>query len=152
MFGFRSESPRNRTGTAHETGHALQHADGFVPLRFRSSVVPLVSLCSRALPCLVLVAVFSGAFYTGGLLAWLVVAALGAIALFSLVTLPVEFNASVRALALLENGGILASDEMEGARKVLNAAALTYVAAAVSAVLQMLFWLLPLLGGGGGDD
>lgn len=136
---------------AHETGHALQHADGYTPLQFRSTVVPAVSLGSKALPFLVLLAVLGGAFHSGGLLAWLVVSILGMVVLFSLVTLPVEYNASARALALLENGGVLTVDEMGGARKVLDAAALTYVAAAIAAVLEMAYWAM-LLFGGGRDD
>lgn len=136
---------------AHEAGHALQHADGYSPLTFRSAVVPVVALGSRMLPILVLLAIFTAAFRTGGLIAWLVVAALALIAIFSLITLPVEYNASSRALAVLENGGILAVDELPAARSVLNAAALTYVAAAVSAVVQLAYYGVMLLGGGSND-
>jgi len=135
---------------AHEAGHALQHADGYAALNFRSAVVPVVSLGSRMLPFLILAAILTGAFGRGGLLAWLAVAALGLIAFFSVITLPVEFNASSRALAVLSSGGILVGEELTGARQVLSAAALTYVAAAISATLQMVYWVLLLLGGG--DD
>lgn len=136
---------------AHEAGHALQHADNYSPLHFRSAVVPVVSLGSRLLPFLIISALLTGAFVHGGLLAWLSVAALGLIALFSVITLPVEFNASSRALAVLDSGGILVGQELDGARNVLNAAALTYVAAAVSAILQMGYYLLMLIGVGGDD-
>ncbi len=132
---------------AHEAGHALQDADAYAPLQFRSNIVPVVSIGSRVLPFLIIAALVSGGFAQGGPLAWIVVIVTGLIALFSVMTLPVEYNASSRALALLENGGILAADEMVGARKVLNAAALTYVAAAVAAVMEMAYWLLHLVGG-----
>lgn len=132
---------------AHEAGHALQHADGYRALQFRSSVVPVVALGSRLLPFLILFAVLTGAFGRGGLVAWLAVAALAAVAVFTIATLPVEFNASSRALAVLQGGGILEADELDGARRVLNAAALTYVAAAVVAVLELAHWALLLFGG-----
>lgn len=137
---------------AHEAGHAFQHAEQYPALQFRSSVVPVLSLGSRALPVLMILAIFSGAVQTGGLLAWLVVLVLAMIALFSLVTLPVEFDASKRALAVLDGGGILQADELTGAKKVLDAAALTYVAAAIAALGQLAHWAFLLLGNGGGED
>ncbi|MBI3962364.1 MAG: zinc metallopeptidase [Deinococcus sp.] len=134
---------------AHETGHALQHADGYAPLQFRSAIVPVISLGSRLLPWLIIIGIFGGLLQQPGPFAYVFIAILFGIAGFSLVTLPVEFNASHRALALLSSSGVLARDELDGASKVLNAAALTYVAAAVGALLQLLYWLvrLGLLGG-----
>lgn len=137
---------------AHEAGHAFQHAENYPALHFRSSIVPVLSLGSRVLPFLVLLAIFSGAIQTGGLLAWLVVAVLAMIVVFSLVTLPVEFDASKRALAVLDHGGILEADELVSAKKVLDAAALTYVAAAIAAISELSYWLMMLLGNQRGED
>ena len=118
----------------HEAGHALQHAEGYAPLRLRTAVVPTVNIGSRlAWPVLILGLLFS----------WQPLVEAGVIlfaltVVFALISLPVEFNASKRALAAAESCGILAQDEIAGARSVLNAAAMTYVATAVSAVLQLL--------------
>ncbi|MGB9859309.1 MAG: zinc metallopeptidase [Moorellaceae bacterium] len=123
---------------AHETGHALQHRTGYLPLQLRSALVPVVSLGSNlAIPLLLLGLVF-------GLpsLARLGVYAFMLAVVFTLITLPVEFNASRRALALLESGGYLTRQELVGARQVLNAAALTYVAAALTAVLNLIRLML----------
>ncbi len=140
---------------AHETGHALQHAENYAPLTFRSAIVPFVSLGSHMLPILIIIGMFSGLVAQGhvGVIGVGIVAILTAIVVFSLATLPVEFDASKRALAILANGGVLQADELDGARKVLNAAALTYVAAAVSAIMELVYWLLRLgLVGGRSDD
>ena len=134
---------------AHEAGHALQHADHYAWLGFRTAVVPVVSLGSRLLPFLAMLAIF-GAF-TGpggpGVLAYIFVAVLAAVALFTLITLPVEFDASKRALQTVEGAQILVGDELSGAKRVLDAAALTYVAAAASAVFQLIQWALIIFGG-----
>lgn len=133
---------------AHEAGHAFQHAERYPALAFRSAIVPLVSIGSHLLMPLILFAAFSGGFQPGGnLFSWAAVAVLGAVSFFSLVTLPVEFDASKRALAVLGRTGILEADELAGARQVLGAAAWTYVAAAIMAIAQLLYYLLPLLGG-----
>lgn len=119
---------------AHETGHALQHATGYFPLQLRSSFVPVANFGSGLGPILIIVGLFMPAFN------WLLQIGIYAFAfavLFQIITLPVEYNASHRALGLLENGGFLDSEEIRGARSVLNAAALTYVAAALAAVLQL---------------
>lgn len=137
---------------AHETGHALQHADLYAPLQFRSAIVPVVSFANHTVSILLMLAIFTGSFAQGGALAWIVVLGLAAIALFSLITLPVEFNASTRALRLLDSSGILVGDELVGARKVLNAAALTYVAGAAGAIMELLKWGILLFGGGQGSD
>jgi Zn-dependent membrane protease YugP len=138
---------------AHEAGHALQDADRYAPLEFRSKVVPMVALGSRLLPILILIAVFGGLVgQFGSFVVWGIVVALSAIVLFSLITLPVEFDASKRALATLGNTNILVGDELTGARSVLNAAALTYVAAAVSAIMELAYWAMHLFGGGSSDE
>ena len=123
---------------AHETGHALQHANDYVPLTVRSSLVPAANIGSQlGLP----LALF-GFFFQSGFMLQLGIILFSLAVLFQLVTLPVEFNASSRALTLLEGEGALAHGEIGGARAVLSAAALTYVAATLSAVLQLLRLLL----------
>jgi Zn-dependent membrane protease YugP len=134
---------------AHEAGHALQHAQGYIPLQFRSAIVPAVVVGSWLGPLL-----FSIGFIFSGLreLAWLGVGVFALVALFSLVTLPVEFDASHRAKKLLVAEGILDTQEMNGVNAVLNAAALTYVAAAVQAVMNLLYYVILLLNGGRRED
>lgn len=123
---------------AHECGHALQDAEGYAPLRIRSALVPVANLGSSASWILILLGIFFSAtnLITIGILLF------GAVVLFQLVTLPVEFNASRRALATLEGASFLTEQEVPMARKVLNAAALTYVAAALTAILQLLRLIL----------
>lgn len=119
---------------AHEVGHALQDAEGYTPLRLRSTLVPVASLGSN----LGMILFFVGLIFGGSQsLMNLGIVLFSAAVLFTLVTLPVEFNASKRALALLESRGILLSTEVDGARKVLSAAGLTYLAAALMAILQL---------------
>lgn len=141
---------------AHEVGHAIQHARSYGPLNFRSAWVPMTRIGGGISYFVLFISLMMGGASTvmGGGLAWLGVGLFSLTTIFTLVTLPVEFDASRRALATLEGGGYLVADEMEGARKVLNAAALTYVAAAVSSILTLLYWAfrLGLLGGRGGDD
>lgn len=118
---------------AHEVGHAIQHSEGYAPLMFRNRVAPVVGLVSNmAIPLF-----FIGLLMRGQFLMNLgIVLFLGAV-VFHLVTLPVEYNASSRAITILNGTGALAQDELNGARSVLNAAAWTYVAAALMAVLQL---------------
>ncbi len=123
---------------AHEVGHAIQHQQGYAPLGLRSALVPLANVGSTAAwPLLLLGLVFS--FQP---LVWVGIGVFSFAVLFQLVTLPVELNASRRALALLEQGGYLAEEELPGARRVLRAAALTYLAATITAILQLLRLLL----------
>ncbi len=132
---------------AHEVGHAIQHKKNYVPLTLRNSVVPVVGIgSSMAFPLFFIGLLFRGQF----LMDAGIVLFLGVI-VFHLITLPVEFDASSRALTLLDSTGILAPDEILGARSVLRAAALTYVAAAIMAFAQ-LARLLILRGMFGGDD
>ena len=118
---------------AHECGHAIQDAEGYPLLKFRTSIVPIANLGSNlALPVFVMGLIFSlQPLLTIGIVMFSLAV------LFQLVTLPVEVNASRRALKLLEGTGLLRPDEMSGARKVLTAAAMTYVAALLSSVLQL---------------
>jgi len=123
---------------AHEAGHAIQHARGYAPLQLRSALVPISSLGSNlAWPLLIIGFIFMAkSFIMAGILFFTFAV------LFQIVTLPVEFNASSRALQALPATGILSDTEVQGARKVLSAAALTYVAAAAMAVIQLLYFLL----------
>ena len=123
---------------AHECGHAMQQHEGYAPLKLRSALVPVVNLGSNLyFPIFLLGLVFSWEplLYVG-------IACFALTLVFALVTLPVEFNASGRALSVLEEQGYLSRDEMDGARAVLNAAALTYVAAAISSLLQLVRLLI----------
>ena len=124
---------------AHETGHALQHSSGYFPLQLRSSFVPVANLGSGAGPILIMVGLFMPSY---GWLLQLGIFAFAFAVFFQLITLPVEYNASHRALSLLQEESLLRSEEVRGARSVLNAAALTYVAAALAAVLQLARFIL----------
>ena len=132
---------------AHECGHAIQHARGYAPLSFRSALVPVANIGSQLSWLFVILGIFFGGSHT---LIMIGILMFSAAVLFQLVTLPVEFNASGRALKLLSETGILQKDEVSDTRKVLSAAALTYVAAAATAVLQLLR-LLRLFGGNDRD-
>jgi Zn-dependent membrane protease YugP len=132
---------------AHECGHAIQHARGYAPLSFRSALVPVANIGSQLSWLFIILGIFFGGSHT---LIMIGILMFSAAVLFQLVTLPVEFNASGRALKLLSETGILQKDEVSDTRKVLSAAALTYVAAAATAVLQLLR-LLRLFGGNDRD-
>lgn len=128
---------------AHEAGHAIQDANGYLPMRIRQSIVPLAQIGSSVWIFPVMGGLLMGASSSvGSSLFYVGIALFGAVVLFQLVTLPVEFDASRRALAVLEQSGLLSPEELPGARKVLNAAALTYVAGFVSALGQLLYFLL----------
>lgn len=118
---------------AHECGHAIQHAHGYVPLNIRSSLVPVVNFASNMSWIFIMLGfLMEGSFLKIGILLF------SASVLFQIVTLPVEFNASSRALDQMTSLGIVDDREVRGSRRVLQAAALTYVAAAVTAILQLL--------------
>ncbi len=120
---------------AHECGHAVQHDKGYAPLSIRTALVPVANIGSRAGIPLILLGALLG---MNQLLIQIGIWVFALAVLFQVVTLPVEFNASGRALAMLGDYGMLERDETSGCRKVLSAAALTYVAAAASAILQLL--------------
>ena len=119
---------------AHECGHAIQHHVGYAPLKLRSLSVPVANLGSKLSWPLLLIGILLG--FTS--LAMLGVFLFSFVVLFQLITLPVEFNASRRAMTVLQEANILYGEELTGARKVLTAAALTYVAAVASSILQLL--------------
>lgn len=131
---------------AHEVGHAIQHSNRYMPLEIRNSMAPVVSFSSKAVWLVILLGFFLGiaGFIKIGVFLFL------AVVIFQLVTLPVEFDASSRAIVQLESLGILYDDDIKGAKKVLNAAALTYVAAALTAVSQLVRLLI--LSGYGNRD
>jgi Zn-dependent membrane protease YugP len=122
---------------SHEAGHAVQHARDYAPARIRMALVPAANIGSQAAWVLIMIGLFTQ--LTG--LAWLGVIAFGLAVLFQLVTLPVEFDASKRALAALSTTGMLPDTQVAGARNVLTAAALTYIAAALISVMQLLYWI-----------
>ena len=131
---------------AHELGHALQDQEGYFLLRLRSALVPAVNIGSYLGWILIVIGLVINA--TG--LAWLGVLVFSGGALFALATLPVELDASARARRLLSDSGLITGeDEMQGVSNVLNAAALTYVAALATAVLQLLYWVSLVMGMGG---
>ncbi len=128
---------------AHETGHAIQHAKGYIPLKLRSALVPYAQIGSQlALPMLIIAFLFQGsAVIVPKAAEYIISAALilfAATTLFTFVTLPVEFNASRRAKAILQEGGILSAKELSIASQVLNAAAQTYIASFAMSLLQLL--------------
>ena len=130
---------------AHEAGHALQHATKYAPLGFRSLVVKPASFGSS----LGMYAVMGGMVLQMQPLIWLGIIAFSVFVLFTLVTLPVEFNASSRAVVALQSAGMISTDEVAPTRAVLNAAALTYVAAAIGAIMNLVYllWRAGLIGG-----
>jgi len=126
---------------AHEAGHAIQDQKQYAPLKLRSALVPGVQIGGWVGPL-----IFFAGLWFSTTLAWVGLAVFGLTAVFALVTLPVEFDASRRAKQLLTNTGILAPQEMEGVNRVLDAAALTYVAAAIQAVMTLAYYAFLLLG------
>lgn len=150
-----SDSVHNSTSVAaigvacHEAGHAVQYAQNYAPIKLRAAIIPITNIGSKlAMPLILLgiVLSFLGNFsYT---LVYLGIAAFGMSLVFQLVTLPVEFNASRRAIRAIEDGNILTEEEQRGAKKTLKAAAMTYVAATAVALAQLLR-LVILFGGRG---
>ena len=132
---YRGTSITSVAVAAHECGHAIQHARGYAPLTIRGAIVPVVNFASSASWILIFLGLFMSSF---NFLLKIGILLFAATVVFQLITLPVEFNASSRALAQIESLGIVSHDERRESRKVLKAAALTYVAAAATAVLQLL--------------
>lgn len=133
---------------AHELGHAMQDQEGYFPLKLRAAMVPAVNIGSYLGWILIFIGLLLGAAGTG--IAWLGVGIFAGGALFALATLPVELNASARAKRLLvQTGLIVGEDEQRGVNNVLNAAAMTYVAALITAILQLLYFVTLVMGMGG---
>lgn len=148
---YLSESVYNNPSTAaigvaaHEAGHAVQHAKEYLPLRIRSAIVPITNFASRiSLPLILIGLIFSYSELI--ILAYIGVICFATSTVFQLVTLPTEFNASQRAINAIEGYGILSRDELEDAKKVLSAAAMTYVAALAVSLMQLLRLLIIVSG------
>lgn len=132
----------------HEAGHACQYAEGYVPIKLRAAVIPLTNFGSRLAMPLIMVGILLGALGSiGTMFVYLGIACFGLSLVFQLITLPVEFDASRRAMAAIEQSGLLTDDEQSGARKTLKAAALTYVAATAVALAQLMRLLMMFSGG-----
>ena len=123
---------------SHEVGHAIQYARAYAPMKLRSAIIPITNIGATTSPLLILL----GLFMVYDPLIYVGIALYSTVALFQLVTLPVEFNASRRAIDTLDSEGILGGEEINGARKVLGAAAMTYVTALVTSLMQILRLIL----------
>jgi len=123
---------------AHETGHAIQHARGYGPLFLRSTLVPVANIGSMLGPYIAM----AGLFLAMPMLLNIGIILFGGAVLFYVITLPVEFNASARAIAILRSNNVLTKDELNGVKKVLTAAAMTYVASALTAMMSLLRLIL----------
>lgn len=135
---FKGNSIASAGIAAHEAGHAIQHKEGYFPLKLRTIIVPAASLGSKLSWFLLM-----GGFLFGSLgLIKIGILFFATVVFFQIVTLPVEFNASSRAISALRSQGMLNENELQGTARVLNAAALTYIAAATMALLQLLYFLL----------
>ena len=140
-----SDSVYDATSTAaigvacHEAGHAVQYAVGYAPIKLRAAIIPVTNFGTKiAWPLMLIGILLSGMSYAFYNLVYVGIACFSLSLVFQLITLPVEFNASRRAMQAIEEGGILYEDELVGARKTLTAAALTYVAAVATALVQLL--------------
>ncbi|MBQ2417649.1 MAG: zinc metallopeptidase, partial [Alistipes sp.] len=125
----------------HECGHAIQHAEGYAPLQLRSSLVPIVNFSSRMAQWIIIIGLILMSTSGNAMVCWIGVGMIAMSALFSIVTLPVEYNASDRALAWLESSRTLRAEEMEGAMTSLRWAARTYLVAALSAIASLLYYI-----------
>lgn len=135
---------------AHECGHAVQHANAYKPLEFRSKMVPLQSISGQIVNIIMMLSFMGGAFlfesFNADLVMIVIISAYGIMALFSLVTLPVEFDASRRALAWIQNSGTATHTEYEQSKDALKWAAMTYVVAALGALVTLLYFVLQFVG------
>ena len=126
---------------AHECGHAVQHATGYAPVRLRSQLVPLVNFSSSVATWVILLGIALMSATGSALLCWLGIALIAMSAVFAIVTLPVEYNASYRALAWLQTNGMVESRDINSAREALMWAARTYLVAALSAIATLLYYV-----------
>lgn len=144
---------RNAAATAvaaHECGHAVQHAKAYSMLQFRSAMVPIQNISASVLNFMMMAMMF-GSFFAGSFLPWqtalmIIIACYAVFALFALVTLPVEFDASNRALAWVKSRNIVNANEYDMAKDALNSAAMTYVVAAIGAVVTLIYYVMMFLG------
>lgn len=138
---FYGNSPAAVGVAAHEVGHALQHQNAYAPLMFRNNFYPVAAFGSSAWIWLFVAGIALAGSSLGQLLLSLAIACFGVYVVFALVTLPVEFNASTRALAAIRQSGIMTTEELRGTKSVLTAAAMTYVASAAQAIATLLYLL-----------
>lgn len=131
----------------HEAGHAVQHAEEYAPIKLRNAIIPVCNLGSSVGPIMILIGCLFGGSTLGRSIIFFGILLFSLVALFQLVTLPVEFDASNRALAVIRDSGHFAEDDYKGAKKVLTAAAMTYVAALVTSIMQILYYVRRYLGG-----
>lgn len=144
---YRGRSVAAAAVAAHECGHVVQHATAYNMLTLRSNLVPIVQFSSRIQQILFMAVIFGmGAGMGGNLLLMILTATFGVTALFSLITLPVEFDASKRALAWLDNTGVAQGQEYDGAKDALWWAAMTYVSQALASLVIFLYFLLSFMG------
>lgn len=144
---FASRSVAALGVAAHETGHAIQHATGYAPLNIRSAIFPTVNIGSKLAVPMVFIGILISYFTNNLFLAEAGVILFSFVVIFQLITLPVEFNASSRAMKMLVDYSFLDNSEASGARKVLSAAALTYVAAAAASIINLLRLISIVYGG-----
>lgn len=126
---------------AHECGHAVQHAEGYAPIQLRSQLVPIVNLSSKLAGWVILLGIVMMSFTNSATLCWVGIALVAVSALFAVVTLPVEYNASQRAIAWLESSDVLEDNELDGAHEALRWAARTYLVSALSAIVTILYYV-----------
>ena len=143
---YQSNSIAAAAVAAHECGHAVQHARGYAPLTLRSQLVPIVQFSSRMAMFVIIIGLVILASTQNELLCWIGVGMIGVSALFSIITLPVEYNASQRALAWLQSSHTLEGAQLGQAKEALSWAARTYLVAALSAVASLLYYVLMILG------
>ena len=142
---YSSRSVAAAAVACHECGHAVQHAVGYGPIKMRSRMVPVVSIASQMSTWVVMIGLFMMITTNDPTIAWIGVGMVAISALFSIITLPVEYNASERALAWLQSSGTLQGSEVEGARESLRWAARTYLVAALSAIATLLYYVMMIL-------
>ena len=148
---YHGRSAASAAVAAHECGHAVQHARAYSFLQFRSAMVPIQNVSAKVLNFIMLASIFGGAFLFGAfpyeIVLLVVIGAYFVITLFSMVTLPVEFDASKRALAWMNQRGVTTSQEQHMAKDALKWAAMTYVVAAVGSLVTLLYFITIFLGG-----
>ncbi len=133
---------------AHEAGHAIQHAEEYTPIRLRNAILPVCNFGSGFGPFLIVIGCLFAENIFGQSLIFFGILLFSLVALFQLVTLPVEFDASGRALSVIRDSGLFQNEDYKGAKKVLKAAALTYVAALITTIMQILYYMTRILGNG----
>lgn len=132
---------------AHEAGHAVQHAEEYGPIKLRNAILPVCNFGSSIGPIMIMIGcIFASSKFGYDLIFWGIVL-FSLVAVFQLITLPVEFDASSRALRVIRDSGMFAEEDVKGTKKVLSAAAMTYVAALITSVMQIIYYVTRFLGG-----